>query len=75
MILKLILLLCSRLVNGEGNPLTLPNNSTMTMSYIKDKNQVKFTVKVLDNTYFGIGFGEEMIDTDLTAWEACTTGD
>lgn len=36
-------------------------------------NTIKFTVNVPTKSYFSIGFGEDMYDTDMLLWQARTS--
>lgn len=40
------------------------------MNYLADKGMMMFVVKAKNNSYFGLGFGPTMTNTDMVIWQA-----
>lgn len=49
---------------------TFEDDSIMEVGYLSSENVVKFDVTVKANSYFAIGYGPSMFDTDMVMWTA-----
>lgn len=52
-----------------GPIVSLPNGSQLWASWNQTANAVVYDVLVVANSYFGIGYGIEMLDTDMAIWD------
>ena len=59
-----------------SGPVTAPcfqsfsDGSSVTISYLLDTNEVQYIANVTATSYFALGYGSNMINTDMVAWIA-----
>lgn len=45
-------------------------NNFLTVEYDSKKDSIVLEATLIEGTWFGVGFGNSMIDTDMIVWQA-----